>query len=79
LHTRTRRRILADRGTPGQALNQRLTAWWDRDFPAFRAEIQKVFRHDIPVKARDEWTNGAQGSAPSINTTRRGLWRWKRI
>jgi hypothetical protein len=55
LHTRTRRRILADLGTPGKALNQRLTAWWDLDFAAFRAEIQKVFRHDIPLKARDEW------------------------
>jgi hypothetical protein len=55
LHTRTRRRILADLGTPGKALNQRLTAWWDLDFAAFRAEVQKVFRQDIPVKARDEW------------------------
>jgi hypothetical protein len=51
----TRRRILADLGTPGKALNQRLTAWWDLDFAAFRAEVQKVFRQDIPVKARDEW------------------------
>src|SRR5690242_3731392 len=45
LHTRTRRRILADLGTPGKGLNQRLTAWWDLDFAAFRAEVQKVFRH----------------------------------
>ncbi|MDQ2999225.1 MAG: hypothetical protein M3R61_19515, partial [Chloroflexota bacterium] len=49
------RRILADLGTPGKALNQKLTAWWNLDFPAFRAEIQKVFKRDIPLKDRDDW------------------------
>jgi putative SOS response-associated peptidase YedK len=27
----------------------------DLDFPAFRAEIQKVFRRDIPLAERDDW------------------------
>ncbi len=55
LHRRARRRILADLGTPDRALNQKLTAWWDLDFPAFRAELQKAFRCDIPLKDRDDW------------------------
>jgi hypothetical protein len=50
LHRRAHRRILADLGTPGKALNQKLTAWWNLDFPAFRAEILKVFKRDIPLK-----------------------------
>jgi hypothetical protein len=30
-------------------------AWWQLDFPAFRAEIQKMFRRDIPLAERDDW------------------------
>ena len=55
LHRQTRRRILADLGVPGKGLNQKLTAWWTLDFPAFRAEVQKVFKRDIPLKERDDW------------------------
>src|SRR6266496_1570574 len=60
LHRRARRRILADLGTPDGKLNQRLTAWWELDFPAFRAEIQKVFKRDIPLKERDDWEEWLQ-------------------
>ncbi len=55
LHIRTRRRILADVGTTDKGLNQKLTAWWTLDFSAFRGELQKVFKRDIPVKERDDW------------------------
>ncbi len=55
LHARTQRRILADLGAPGKKLNQKLTAWWDLDFAAFRAELGKVFKRDIPLKDRDDW------------------------
>ena len=55
LHRRARRRILADLGTPDGKLNQKLTAWWNLDFPALRAEIQKVFKRDIALKDRDDW------------------------
>jgi hypothetical protein len=55
LHRRARRRILADLGTPDGKLNQKLTAWWELDFPTFRAEVQKVFKRDIPLKDRDDW------------------------
>jgi len=60
LHRRARRRILADLGTPDGKLNQKLTAWWDLDFPVFRAEIQKVFKRDIALKDRDDWEEWLQ-------------------
>ena len=55
LHEKTRRRILTDLGVPGTKLNQKLTAWWNLDFPAFRSEIKMVFKKDIPLAERDEW------------------------
>jgi len=55
LHGRVRHRLLADLGIPGKTLNNRLTAWWDLDFPALRAELNKVFQRDIPLKDRDAW------------------------
>lgn len=55
LHRQSRNRLLADWGSPGQNLNQKLTTWWELDFPALRAEIQKVFKRDIPLAERDEW------------------------
>lgn len=55
LHRRTRRRILSDLGTPDKKLNQKLTAWWNLNFPEFRAQIKKVFKQDIPLSERDEW------------------------
>ncbi|MBK6768135.1 MAG: N-6 DNA methylase [Ardenticatenales bacterium] len=55
LHQRARRRIAADLGVPGVALNQKLTAWWTLEFPAFRAEVNKVFRRDIALRERDDW------------------------
>ncbi|MHB9131551.1 MAG: Eco57I restriction-modification methylase domain-containing protein [Armatimonadota bacterium] len=54
LHGRVRHRLHSDFGTPDKALNNKLTAWWTLDFPALRAELQKVFKRDIPLKDRDE-------------------------
>ena len=57
LHERVRHRLLTDQGThnPLRKLNQKLIAWWALDFPALRAELQKVFKRDIAVRERDEW------------------------
>ncbi len=55
LHEKVRRRILSDLGTPGKPLNQKLSAWWTLTFPAFRAELVKAFRQEIPLKERDDW------------------------
>jgi hypothetical protein len=61
LHERSRRRILSDLGTPDKKLNQKLTAWWNLDFSAFRAEVKKVFKQDIPLSERDEWEDWLEG------------------
>jgi hypothetical protein len=55
LHRKVRRRILADLGVPGKGLNQKLTNWWGITFAESRAELQKVFKRDIPLRERDEW------------------------
>ncbi len=55
LHRKARHRLLTDFGTPGKGLNQKLTAWWDLDFTGLRAELQKVFKRDVPVSERDDW------------------------
>ncbi|HEY3230172.1 MAG TPA: hypothetical protein VGJ87_13200 [Roseiflexaceae bacterium] len=55
LHRKARNRIRSDLGASDKPLNQKLTAWWALDFPAFRAELQKVFKRDIPLKDRDDW------------------------
>ena len=47
--------ILSDLGTQGKKLNQKLTAWWNLDFPTFRTEVKKVFKQDILLSERDEW------------------------
>jgi len=54
LHQRVRHRLHSDFGAPDKALNGKLTAWWDLDFPALRAELRKVFKRDIPIQDRDE-------------------------
>ena len=48
-------RILTDLGTPGAALNQKLTAWWELDFHGFMAEVRKAFKREIPLRQRDDW------------------------
>jgi Eco57I restriction-modification methylase/N-6 DNA Methylase len=55
LHRRARRRIQSDLAGEGRSLNQKLTAWWDLDFPAFREEVKKALKREIAVKERDDW------------------------
>lgn len=46
---------MKDLGKDEEKLNQKLSAWWNLDFPTFRHEIKKVFKRDIPVVERDDW------------------------
>ncbi|MFZ1403891.1 MAG: Eco57I restriction-modification methylase domain-containing protein, partial [Anaerolineae bacterium] len=55
LHRQTHHRILTDLGQPGAALNQKLTAWWELDFPGFMVEVRKAFKREIPLRQRDDW------------------------
>lgn len=61
LHEKSRRRMLSDLGVRGKKLNQKLTAWWNLDFPNFRAEVKKSFKEDIPLAERDEWEEWLAG------------------
>ena len=55
IQSAVRRRIL-DLAPPGRAkLTGKLHDWHELEFPAFRAEIKRTFRADIPVKERGEW------------------------
>jgi hypothetical protein len=29
--------------------------WWELDFTAFRAEVKKLFKNDIPLSERSDW------------------------
>jgi len=55
LHRQTRHRILTDLGAAGAALNQKLTAWWELDFPGFLAQVRAALKREIPVRQRDDW------------------------
>ncbi|MDQ3605495.1 MAG: hypothetical protein M3418_04815 [Gemmatimonadota bacterium] len=55
LHRRVRHRVANDLAAPGGTLNRKLTAWWELDFAAFRSEVKKALRAEIPLRERDEW------------------------
>ena len=55
LHLEARERILGELGATDKKLNNKLTAWWNLDFPAFRDEIRKVFKRELSPKAQAEW------------------------
>lgn len=54
VQTAVRRRIL-DLAPPKARLSQKLEAWHLLDFAAFRAEIRRVFKMEIPLKERGDW------------------------
>ncbi|MDP9470519.1 MAG: hypothetical protein M3Q71_07605 [Chloroflexota bacterium] len=54
-HSGVRHRVSIDLSCSEAKLNQKLTAWWTLDFAAFRGEVQKALKREIPVRERDEW------------------------
>jgi hypothetical protein len=60
LHKKTQHRVLTDFGAPGAKLNQKLTAWWELDFPTFHAQIQTALNTKIAVGERSEWEEWLQ-------------------
>lgn len=36
-------------------LTKKLYAWWELDFDAFRAEVNRTFSREIPLKERADW------------------------
>ena len=51
------RRRIPDRCPVGREpkLSTKLTDWWTLDFTAFRAEIKKCFKAEIPLAKRNAW------------------------
>jgi hypothetical protein len=47
-------------------LSRKLYEWWTLDFAAFRDEIQRVFRDEIPVKERGEWESYLAKNAADV-------------
>ena len=63
-------RRIADLSPPGKPpkLTERLKAWWDLpDFAAFRAEVKKAFKADIPLAERTDWENWIARTRPEIH------------
>jgi hypothetical protein len=61
LQYQARQRIFADLGTPGTMLNEKLTRWWGLGFAAFRAQVRKALRHEIPEREWPEWDSWLAG------------------
>jgi hypothetical protein len=56
IHLMVCHRILNDLSLPEhQKLTSKLEEFWTLDFAAFRAEVKRAFKTEIPVKDRDEW------------------------
>lgn len=60
LHEQIRHRILTDLADGDGKLNQKLTTWWELDFPTFRQELKKALKTDIPLKERQAWEDALQ-------------------
>ncbi len=52
--TQFRTRISSDLSN-GNSLSRKLENWPKLEFPAFRAEVKRVFKSEIPVKERAQW------------------------
>ncbi|WP_376795289.1 Eco57I restriction-modification methylase domain-containing protein [Thermogemmatispora sp.] len=57
LRQRTTHRIITDLGAGQARLSERLSEWWTLSFDAFREELRRSFKRDIPLRERDAWEN----------------------
>ncbi len=55
IQSTVRHRILDLAPPERRKLTGKLENWHDFDFAAFREEVKKAFRADIPIKERGEW------------------------
>lgn len=61
-----RHRILDLASGERRKLNTKLENWHELDFAAFRAEIKKALRVEIPLKDRAEWEQYLAGNAQKV-------------
>jgi hypothetical protein len=62
----TRHRILDLAPPERKKLSRKLEEWWTLDFAAFRDEVKRVFKNDIPVKERGEWESYLSKNAAAV-------------
>lgn len=55
IQSAVRHRILDLARREQTKLSRKLDGWWNLDFVAFRAEVKRAFRTEIPVQERAEW------------------------
>jgi len=55
IQSAVRRRILDLAPPDRRKLSAKLEDWCELDFAAFRAEIKRAFREEIPIRERGEW------------------------
>lgn len=48
-------------------LPRKLEEWWTLDFSAFRAEVKRAFRSEIPVKERGDWETYLANQAAHVH------------
>ena len=54
-------------------LSNKLKQWWTLNFAAFRAEIKKQFKTEIPVAERNEWEQYLQAEREKVEKLTAGI------
>jgi hypothetical protein len=68
LRKSTCHRILEDLAPAGRKkLTNKLENFWTLDFAAFRAEVKKAFKTEIPVQDRDGWEKYLAEKSTEVN------------
>ena len=63
------RHRIADLASAGEVkLNTKLQHWWELDFSAFRAEVKKLLKQDIPLAERNDWEAYFSGQRDTVQT-----------
>ena len=66
IQSAVRRRLLDLAPPERRKLTSKLHDWHDLDFAAFRTEIKRTFRADIPLRERGEWEGYLRDNAARV-------------
>jgi hypothetical protein len=66
IQSAVRRRVLDLAPTDRRKITGKLHDWHNLDFTAFRAEIKRAFRDDIPIRQRGEWESYLSENATRV-------------
>jgi len=70
LQAEVRSRIISDLAPEHEKVTAKLQKFWTLDFAAFRAEVKRALKSEIPVKDRDDWEKYlAEKSAEVVKLT----------